>query len=652
MLCLFLPSHSLSPSLSISLPSSRAHATGITVHSDPPPQRRSTDYADLGSYNSHISSTTPSISSYQRNMTAEVNGGPSQHTSEHNIPPSDTSQIDTMIRHETPENFDHLGVINLPPGGDSRFNRTHHHRVSSPESTDSWSAAESLSYRGHMTGHVTGHVTESDGGSNRGSAGNVRGEWSAVGSNHLSPVHENQIMESSSHVHHNWQPARRETVAMGNNHSAQHSSQPVLLHDHSPSPPPLPTSLPPPLSSLHLPPQHTQSMDQMLNPHTHMESKHNRMGMGPTSHSHTQFQYPQSRPGIQNGFSHPALPSSNDPRSSSPEYAEPKQVARKHKENIQRKRHEHSHQQKMMAVPLKSKSKHFSSSKSKKLSSAPTILSPSSDQELVEMSAQPRPVAAPKPPPPVKTKHFGRSTSEQQTTGYPPTSHPRSMSLEQEPAQTTSTIHSHELKDVLTQWKNQQEIKEREREMAGLKHKGPSSKHNGYPHPRQPTNTAMGYPNPTGSLVDTPNGLPNGYSQSSVPSSEPSSRPSVSSHNERWTTTPSPQPQGITNPIQNAETPIVKNAPPVFIAPPNNHISTNKHHHNNTTSHQNHAPRKNHHELEDIYQSDPRKPKRRKGRVPGAVWKQMPMNSRIESSSSESDLSSDSDNASLTSEYV
>jgi hypothetical protein len=164
-----------------------------------------------------------------------------------------------------------------------------------------------------------------------------------------------------------------------------------------------------------------------------------------------------------------------------------------------------------------------------------------------------------------------------------------------------------DLRGLLTQWKTDQERQDRWKGETAFQ--------------------LNGYPNTVG-LLDVPEGLPNGCS--TAPSSAPSSRPSISSsQNDRWT---GPQPIQLTpHQIQNSETPIVKNAPPVFGKPPS-------------------RTRRNHHDLEDIYQRDPRKPRRRKGRVPGAVWKQMPMNSRIESSSSESDDSDDA--ASLTSEYV
>ena len=497
------------------------------------------------------------------------------------------------------------------------------HRISSQESANSWSAAES-----HMTSHMTDHMTSDieqptwthgpfdrtrgpesahlhhDRGrrSGGGSAGNVRSDWSSALTNQLSPLHEHQVMDSDPRLHRNWnQTQTAENVAMRNFHQSQHSSQPFLSRNHSPSPPPLPTSLPPPLSSL---PQHARSMDHILN-HTTTDA---RMDVGPVSHSHTQFQNhdPQPRLGMQNG-------PPNMPRSASPEYAEPKLVRGGQRRNEQRQQQT----QKMLAVPLKSKSKR---SKNKQSSPPPDVLPP---QIPEKKSAQLQSVVASNAPPqppllPVKTKTL---TSLPGGHHPPPSLSPHTQTVSPDqgsvphPATAPQPPHpSNGLKDVLTQWKLQQESQERERQ-----------------HP-----LAVGYPNPVG-LQDMPHGLT--LAVQGTTTSAPSSH---SSQIDRWTTTPSP-PEGIGNHIQNSETPIVKNAPPVFKTPANQ--TSNRHHHREAAVRG--QSRKNR-ELEDIYQSDPRKPQRKKGRVPGAVWKQMPMNSRIESSSSEESESDDS----LTSEYV
>ena len=589
----------------------RARASGIKVHSEPPPQRRNTDYADLSSYNSHTSSGPPSISSYQRQSTTETNGGPpSLHHGRETIS-GDRAPIPPL------ENFP-PGVPEKKKSKRHRLCHYHHEqRVSSPdESADSWSASESMGYPGHVTNHMT------DGGSNR--------DWSGRPTNQLSPLHEHQVMDLSHDQRLNW--SGNPDITMGNHHTrgAQHGSQPLLNHSHSPSPPPLPTSLPPPLS---LPPAHTCSLDHIL------DYPQNPDHLFPVSHSHSQFQNP--RTGLQNGISQPVLPTATAavPRPPSPEYAEPKQVSRSHREQ---------QQQKMLAVPSKSRSKQ--GSKGKPMSSAPNL---SSSQTSVEL----KPVVPPKAP---KSRGFGESTSEQHTsttqsqrqatlnaqqpqsgTSLPPhaqqghptqpqaPNYPHTQGVSYPPqtqgvpsypvSQTALASHHHppgvnprpgnNLRGLLTQWKTDQERQERWKAETAFQ--------------------LNGYPNAVG-LLDVP-GLPNG--SSTAPTSAPSSRPSISSsQNDRWTATPSPQPVQLTpHQIQNSETPIVKNAPLVFGKPPS-------------------RTRRNHQDLEDIYQRDPRKPRRRKGRVPGAVWKQMPMNSRIESSSSESDDSDDA--ASLTSEYV
>ncbi|CAI8056046.1 Protein sidekick-2 [Geodia barretti] len=150
-------------------------ASGITVHSEPPPQRRCTDYADLSSYNSHMSSGPPSISSYQRQSTTETNGGP----------PSLHHGRETISGDRAPS----PPLENFPPGvpekkKSKRHRLRHYHqeqRVSSPdESADSWSASE---YPGHVTNHMA------DGGSNR--------DWSGRPTNQLSPLHEHQVMDLS-----------------------------------------------------------------------------------------------------------------------------------------------------------------------------------------------------------------------------------------------------------------------------------------------------------------------------------------------------------------------------------------------------------------------------------------------------------------------
>ena len=529
------------------------------MHSDPPPQRRSTDYADLTSYNSHVSSGTPSISSYQRQTTTETNEGPPSHHHGQQSPAHPTA--DGITHHLTSQLGNGHQILEREG---VRFG--HHRGISSQdESTDSWSASESLGYRGHMTGHVT------DG-------GGVNNEWRP--SNQLSPLHEHQVMESHDRRQ-NWREIPGESsVAAGNHH---HSSQPLLSrHGNSPSPPPLPTSLPPPLS---LPPQHTCSMDHILDPRV--------------SHSETQFQNPHSGTGIQNGTSLTVV------RSPSPEYAEPKQVVRAHRER------EKPSQPKLLALPPKSKSRQ--GSKVKPLTSAPNLLS----GQLPRVAEEgPRPVVAPKPPHHhLSEKLFQRSTSEH--TAHSHSGLERGHG-EAPPLSTDEPQRDSELKQLLTQWKTDQERREREGEER--------------PHPLN------GYPNVVG-LLDMPEGL--GGEDSSGP--DDSSRPSISSHTDRWTATPSPQSGPAHHHILDSETPIVKNAPPIFSKPhPQPHPPSSRQH----------TSRRNRAELEDIYQRDPRKPRRRKGRVPGAVWKQMPMNSRIESSSSESDDSLDSDNASLTSEYV
>lgn len=643
--------------------SSRARATGITVQVEPPPQRRSTDYADLSSYNSHISSATPSVSSsYQRHMSEAVSSGapqngssgPHQPQSYHNDMPSvDSSQQDTMVRLPSPPPAD------FPLAPLDHFNkesRSNRRGMLNQESTDSWSAAESLSYRGHVTNrdtaskpaslhggvHTEGTTTAmnhaggesssvlrgrqlADNGSSKSSVLSVHSDRSGAPSHPLPPVHEHQVMDSHSHQRYQ-QPT--ETIPTHNLHQTQHSNQPLLARDNSPTPP-LPTSLPPPLSlpprSSH-PPQHSRSMDHILEypDQRRMEPGQGRMDLGSMSQSHAQFQNhnPQTRLGLQNGFSIPFH--QNRPRPPSPEYAEPKQVIRNHKRDRQDTPEMQELAQTPVAVPPKSKSKQVTGSKKRQTPAEQLSRFPAMKD------VQPKTGAVPKAPPQVKPKHFNRSSSEQPQMLPPSHPHSQAMSLEQDLRQLPIAFHSrqNDLKDVLTQWKLQQEIQEREREREGRREKREATPQNGYP-------------NPVG-LLHMPNGMDS--------SSQPSSRLSTSSQNDRWTTTPSPQQHGeVANHIQNSTTPIVKNAPPVFPVPPqhaSNNLHPPQHCHVTTRSH----TRKNH-ELEDIYQRDPRKPRRRKGHVPGAMWKQMPMSSRIESSSdSGSDMSED--NTSLTSEYV
>ena len=424
--------------------------------------------------------------------------------------------------------------------------------------------------------------------------GSVHSDWSAPPTNHLPPLHEHQVMEGSSHLHH-WQQQRRETEGTVMNHQLQHGSHPVLPRGHSPSPPPLPTSLPPPLSSL---PQHTRSMDHILN-HPDQKPVRTRMGTGPVSQSHTQFHNPQFMQ------SQPLLPSALDqrrPRPSSPEYAEPKLVAKNYK-----------NKQEQMSSAKPPRPEEFVSSRSRQ---GPVEELP--PQLPAKKTMHPKPVAVPQAP------QLLRASSEQpQVTSHPPPlqPYPRAMSVEQEHTQAPHARQPHHggIKDVLTQWKIQQESQERERQ------------------------NILPQAAPAG-LLDMPSGL--------IINSGPTSQ--HSSQSDHWTTTPSPQ--GFENHIQTS---IVKNTPPAFTAPHQNIVpptSSNlhppRHHHMPTRSH----TRKNT-KLEDIYQSDPRKPKRRKGHVPGAVWKQVPKSSRIESSSEDSDSdSADSeappDNTSLASEYV
>ena len=520
-------------------------------------------------------------------------------------------------------------------GGHHHHHHHHHHPHPHPhshrgissqdESTDSWSASESF------TGHMTDHVI--DRGAN----------WSGRPSNQLSPLHEHQVMEMLAHNHpHDWRETPGEpAIAVGNHRHGRHSSQPLLGRtSHSPSPPPLPTSLPPPLS---LPPPHTCSMDHILDHQT--DHAHAR-----PSHSQTQFQ----TSGIQNGLSQPILSSHHRPPS--PEYAEPHQVKKEHREKAgresreKRERRERSSQgQRMLALPPKSKSRQ--GAKVNSLSSAPNLLSTQLPQVPEEMTVSgPIAVADPKPPPPpVKTR---RLTSERATTANP---------LGSQTQAGVSAVHSRQpdhsdLKGLLTQWKTNQERQQKEKVME-------------LPRPQN------GFPNVVG-LLDMPDGLPDSCLETSAPaSSAPSSRPSVSSQTDRWTATPSPQAGHAPHHILTSETPIVKNAPltigdgraglltqphppshsaiaPLTIGDGRAGLLTQPH----PPSHSTRQQLTNSHnraELEDIYQRDPRKPRRRKGRVPGAVWKQMPMNSRIESSSSDSESDSiDSDNGSLTSEYV
>ena len=617
----------------------RARASGITVHSEPPPQRRSTDYADLSSYNSHLSSATPSISSYQRNMVDGPNGVPPHHNGDQRPPAypphmNHTSQPDTMIQlpGPPPENFP-PGVISHSGGKNPFFRGI----SSGHESTDSWSGAES--YRDHMTSHMTsdidhpvslhsgGEVPSVTGsgappggwraGSGRGTAGNVRSDWASVPTNQLSPVHEHQVMDS--HAHHQ---NRNQTETMLQNFN-QHRSQPLLAH--SPSPPPLPTSLPPPLSSL---PEHAHSMDHMLNQpppeQLRMELRHGRMDVGPMSHSHTQFQNHIPQPGMQNGFSQPLI--SVRPRSASPEYAEPRHVIRKHGTRHNSKQQQQQQQQQMLVVPPKTKPKRFGGSKKKQRSL--DLLSP--PQLADKKTSQLTPAVTLMATEPANSTQLSRSTSDHMQHPPPPSIQPHSMSVEQECARTA--VHPqpqhNDLREVLTQWKTQQENQERIRGSGERGNYGQENlSHNGYPN-------AMGLKVMSSGPTQDTSGLGSSLSHPS--------------HNDHWT--PSPQ-GGFVNHIQNSETPIVKNAPPIFTTPPTSshaHVPTARDHHGS----RGHS-RKNH-ELENIYQSDPRKPQRRKGHVPGAIWKQMPMRSHIESSSSSESLSDSSsdDNASLTSEYV
>lgn len=331
-------------------------------------------------------------------------------------------------------------------------------------------------------------------------------------------------------------------------------------------------------------------MDHILN-HPDQKLAQGRMGTGPVSQSHTQFHNPQFMQ------SQPLLPSAIDqrrPRPSSPEYAEPNLVAKNYKN-----RQEHG--QMSMSVP--------SNTVVTKTRQSPVEELP--PQIPAKKTVQPKPVATPQAP------QLLRASSEQpHLASHPPAHHyPRAMSVEQD-HRSGHQPHHGGIKDVLTQWKIQQEAQERERQNRAV------------------TSGSVG-------LLDMPSGL----NINSGPTSQHSSQ------SDRWTTTPSPQ--GFENHS------IVKNAPPTFTAPPQNIVPSTSNNLRPPRPH--HMPPRNHTrknpKLEDIYQSDPRKPKRRKGHVPGAVWRQVPKSSRIESSSDDSDSdSADSDNpadnASLASEYV
>ena len=508
---------------------------------------------------------------------------------------------DTMVRLPTPppQNFPSL---HQNPGGPPRG--------LSQTSDESWSPADSLNFRGHMTNKdpsgsrpprnqsresrdddIRGDPPGNRGAGVGNSASNLKGSAASVHSNRsappsiLPPVQENIVMSGPAHSaeqnrdqdhawYRNTTPHHTETIAM---HNLHHFHQSSLPHSHSPSsspPPSLPTSLPPPLS---IPPQHTQSMDQIL------QSGPGPGRTEPRHGTHSQQHAPRTGPdvGLHHVFSQPVLQRAPQPprvpenRPPSPVYAEPhhppKKGGRAHRKGAGQ---DHTHQD--------SRGRAWPSSSSRQ---QPPPLS----------SHQSQPIP---------------SVSLPDTRGLPSHPHSRSVSMEQTGAQPPTAAQSRRqnIKEALSLWKQEQEARERawEVEQKG-KHLMPAHR-NGFPLSAQPMDTS-------GQGVDT-------SQHSNMPYSGQ----------------------------QHSAAPPVKIGPPVAIRPPKPLRSGS-------------LPR--HPKLEGIYNLDPRKPKRRQGKVPGAVWKQMPMSGRVESESSEGSETEDSgtssgsdsatdvgDNASMYSEYV
>ena len=636
-----------------------------------------------------------------------MNQGAQSYPHHNRMPSTDSSMPDTMVRLPSPppEHF--------PP---QNFNEKHRfsniYRGSSQESADSWNPADSLNYRGHMTNRdpvsrsstmrsvssVDSRVSGSNHVGNvptlpaasasnhhrgrpaenvptKGSALSVHSDWSAVpgSTNQLPPVHEHQVMETSSRDL-SWRPRKPGSVPTHNLHHSHHNSQPqVTRNSSSPPPPPLPTSLPPLSSSLV--PQHTRSMEHILDHpgQTRMEPRQGnlegRMELGPISRSHAQFQShnSHSRPGMlmNHGSSQPAFPVAGDwGRPPSPEYAEPEQVIRDHKAKETAAQVQRKQAKKPLAVPPKSKSKRFGGgSKSRHSQKNAPVQPPSEPPPLppplqpAAAAIQPKPVPTPKVPP-ARAERVG-STNNEQNRGHqptralsleqdrtqPPTAFPRALSLDQDCTHPPTASHQprqNDLKDVLTQWKSRQERQGRTRARQLERN------------PRNTNHPLNGLHDP-GRFLNMPDGIP---SMDSATDSQFSSQ--LSYESDRWRNTPSPNSQGeFANHIQNSTTPIVKNAPlPGLPAqhPQNDHRPSRNLGAPRQPRMVARGPRKNLDlELEGIYQRDLRKPRRRKGRVPGAVWKQMPMNTRIESSSESCDSDDTEvgrDNTSMLSEHV